>query len=830
MVEFRRHVKRKQRRDARDLCAFFESLDRSSTHTELRQVQSDILRGLSGRLDARDVLLKVSTGAGKTVAALLFLASRMEQLGRPAVYLCPTVQLVDQVCSEAARIGIDAVPYRSGERQPSVKGTSAAAVIVCTYDKLFNARTTFDRSEVMLRPGAVALDDAHTGVDRIRSCFRMRIGREAELERELLDLLDAACSRQYPGAWPGIREGDPLESIEVPYWVWASAIDDVRELVEPHRDEHLEWAHIRDVLRYCRCIVSGEGIEISPIVLPVQNCRAFSEAPHRLFLSATLADDAVLVRDLCCDPEAVENPVVASGDRGLGERMVIPPSLVDTSLNREWVARVCAELSKKVNVVVLSPSAQAARTWVDAGAQHVAQGGVAEAVGVLKASQGNYYVFAQRYDGVDLPDAACRVLVIDGLPIGECISDRHYSSQRGETPYRLIHRVEQGMGRAVRSHVDYAVVLLAGPEIASFTARADVLLAMNVETQAQLRVALELAELAKAEEEASEAVWGLTWQCLNRDEGWKQFYRENVREAAASSSSKWQSVPLTVAAAYRRSFDLATANDARGAAAALEAAIDEHLSDDKASHLQLVANYTHDYDQGKALEIQRSVFDSDRTLLRPPAASARRPSSRGSNTSAQIIRTWFGEFSNPNGALAAIEEFRTRLSFARSPDRIEEALKDLAYLVGAEGSRPEKELGEGPDVLWLWGEESLVIEAKTQNKNSLHKKDAGQLLGSLQWFERTYPSRGEPTPVMVAGVVHADRLSDFPNGVRVLTPECVAELLDKLRSMFEELAHNPLAAATDAAVAGIVSRLRLGVESVVGAHTEQLQGMPRRVR
>ena len=48
-------------------------------------------------------MLKVSTGAGKTAVGLLFLQSHMEEAEEPAVYLCPAVQLVEQVIEEVQR-------------------------------------------------------------------------------------------------------------------------------------------------------------------------------------------------------------------------------------------------------------------------------------------------------------------------------------------------------------------------------------------------------------------------------------------------------------------------------------------------------------------------------------------------------------------------------------------------------------------------------------------------------------------------------------------------------------------------------------------------------
>ena len=773
MVKFRKLVKKARSVDSYDLVALFESRDRHTSHTDLRSAQREALEAITRQLSARDLILKVSTGAGKTTVGLVYLQSHMLRTGEPTVYLCPTRQLVKQVSEEAKRIGLSSVDYRSGEPIPPVDGTLANAIIVCTYDKLFNGHSTFDRQDVQLRPSAMVLDDAHAGLDKIRDKFRLTYPADVPEYEKILRLLDQVCSKQYPGKWSDIQNGDALASIEVPYWTWASLLTEIERIVSnpPNgEDNWFNWPLVRDLLRWCRCVISGDGIEIVPLVLPVEECRAFDACPHRLFMSATLADDAALVRDLGCDPNAVSNPIKAATDKGLGERMVLPPSLIDRSLNREWLAATCKKLSRRVNVVVLAPSERAAATWTEAGAEFVKGDDVAPVVRQLQESTlGNYVVFAQRYDGVVLPDDACRVLVLDGLPSGEGIADTHDSSLTDALRRRLVYRIEQGMGRAVRSHVDYAVIILAGPNLANFIARAHVLAAMNPDTRAQLRLAVELSKLAMEEADPEDAFMSMVQQCLKRDSGWKDYYIENVREIDLPPATAVAHDSLPMATAFRESFLHATGKDPRAAAALLEKAVDSHIIDAvaRAPFLQIAANFTHEFDEGKALEIQRSAYNRDRHLFCPPTVAKR--AQRHSDEDAPVIMVrWFRQFENVNGATAKILDLKARLSYHAAPKIVEQALLELAPLLGANGSRPEDTLGEGPDCLWLWPDKSLVIEAKNENQESLHKRDAEQLLSSLQWFRNSYPTRGEPVPVFIAKKAKADKLSYFPDKTRVL--------------------------------------------------------------
>jgi hypothetical protein len=71
------------------------------------------------------------------------------------------------------------------------------------------------------------------------------------------------------------------------------------------------------------------------------------------------------------------------------------------------------------------------------------------------------------------------------------------------------------MGRAVRSHTDYALVLLAGQDMATYIGRSEVLAAVTQETRAQIDLSVELAELMRsAGGDAKSAFTQVIQQCL----------------------------------------------------------------------------------------------------------------------------------------------------------------------------------------------------------------------------------------------------------------------------------------------------------------------------
>jgi hypothetical protein len=793
MVDFGRLVSKKQSLDARNLIGVFNSLDRQASHTSLRPVQGAIIKEIQERRNDRDLVLKMSTGAGKTGVALLYLKSHMTETKRPGVYLCPTIQLVSQVIDEGFRLGIKASHYASGQQYPGAAAMSGQEVVVCTYNKLFNAKTTFDREDVLLKPVAMVLDDAHAGIEEVRDAFTLSI--DGDLHISLLKVLDAGC-RPYMGAkWANIRDGNAEEVVEVPYWIWKSVIDRVTEALSPRMDEEpfcFMWANLRDHLRWCRCIVSGTSIEIVPTIIPSNANRAYSNAGHRLFMSGTLADDSVLVRELACDPEAAKKPIFSADDKGIGERMVLVPSLVHKDLNRNWVMQICKKLAPRVNVVVLCPSEKAARQWEPAGAKVMLGNDVEPCVKELREGKTKFAAFAQRYDGIDLPDDACRVLVLDGMPLGQGITDKYDSMMQGVPGgirNRLIYRIEQGMGRAVRSNADYAVVILAGSDLANFIGNRDVVDRMNAATRSQVDLAIELANLAaQGVGIPKNAVVDMIVKCLNRDDGWKQLYNDRVRSVAESYSVTVDQKRIDLAASEQQAAQAARENDAGKSIQMMEQAITSFAGDEleKGWLMQEEANYLFEIDPGKALEKQRFAHTKNKATFLPPQGVVVRPRDPGKFESLSVISGWFRSFANPNAAIAELQTLRARLSYEVNPKALEQAVLELARPLGAIGSRPEEETGEGPDDLWLWPETNLVIEVQNDHEGPLPKKDSGQLHDSLQWFKDNYPRR-VPSPVVVAKVTSTERDAHFPANTRVLTPKMMTNLLDNLDTFIGRL-------------------------------------------
>ncbi|HEY4241893.1 MAG TPA: DEAD/DEAH box helicase [Kofleriaceae bacterium] len=824
--------------DPTDLLALFGALDRKASHVTLRRPQEEALAALTSRRATRDLVLKMSTGYGKTSVALIYLYSFMLEEGAPGVFLCPTVQLVNQVLKEAENLGIKAHHYASRQPHPHTECVRGEAVIVCTYDKLFNAKTTFQRQDVDIVPCAIVLDDAHSGIQEVRSAFTLRITQEEQPTAfdELCTAFASVCKEHQPGVWHGISQHDGDAMMEIPFWSWTPLVAQVQPILEArYREEEsdkkskkamlFKWGYLRDHLRWCRCIVSGKAIEIFPDVSPVQLAKPFADASHRLFMSATLSDDSALVRELGCAADAAINPIVPPSDAGVGERMILAPSLISSTLDRDWVMRWCESLAKVYRVVVLTASEKVAREWERVNAEVFIGEDVQDAVDNLKNGTLRFAVFAQRYDGVDLPDDACRVLVLDGAPIGQGLGDdydRPIPGRTGGIHRRQIHRIEQGMGRAVRSQVDYAVIVMTGPDLINFLAKREVTDQMGTTTRAQIKAAEKLTKMARTDARKPETIVHETaMQALTRDRGWRNFYEKNVKKAASAVPDTPDATQVTIASLEQRAQKAAMSRDAPRAAQLIDEAVKMASSEEqKGWLLQRFANYTYDFEPSRALQTQQGAFAKNSRLSIPPHGVAVRkvkPSQAGG-----VVLAWYNTFDHPNGVVAELARVKPSLSFGVKPKILEQGLSELAVFFGATGSRPEQLYRRGPDDLWEWPTIAWVIEAKNDRGGKLPKVDSGQLHDSLEWYKEHFPETPSPVPVVVAKTASAEYDANFPNGTRVMTAEKLLNLLTTVEQFVVALTQREPILWTVAQVDQLLISHKLDLAHMQGAYTQAL--------
>lgn len=753
--------------------------EKASGYGYLRDVQGQILTAWHKRRDERDLVVKVNTGGGKTIDGLVMLQSLLNEGVGPALYVAPSKYLVQQVQDEAQRLSI---PTVDNPDQP--RYLTGEAIAVVTADKLLNGRSVFSdkrtaRAHVPI--GSVVIDDAHAAISITRKDLSIGLPREHPGFDELLTLLKGDLHEQNPNALLDVQEASHAALARVPFWAWRAKVEQARALLHPHREtEELKftWPAVSEVLHLCRVVFTDKAVTITPPCPPIRHVTGFAEAERRLYLTATLADDSVLVTDFSADADSVGKPIapVTAGD--IGERMILAPQEINPALAESDIRAAIADLATEFNVVVIVPSNKATGPWRELGATIASGEQIGAVVTSLKAGYVGLVVLVNRYDGVDLPDDACRVLVLDGLPEAFSGDERLQSqltSRSTGVDDRQVQRIEQGMGRGVRSNEDHCVVILLGPRLGQLVADPRSLARFGPATQAQLELSRTVA--GGLEDQALDKVMDVARQALDRDPDWIKLARLKLSKLPAPTATV-----SPVATSRRQAFEAATDGDFQKAAACLSTAIAAAKTDrEKGWLLEEQAAYIDHADPQRAQQILVKARAKNTAILRPLSGVTYQRLSGSGDQARQAVAHLTDLYDAPAALRLGFEALLDELRF--DPDRtdeFEEALRMLGEHLGLVAQRPERELGAGPDVLWGLGSSGYwVIEAKSGAiAKVIHKRDANQLSGSMNWFRERYDTTARGLPVIVHPARTTARDATAAPGTRVLD----ADGLDRLRS------------------------------------------------
>jgi RAD3-like DEAD/DEAH box helicase len=443
----------------------FTTLSRKPRFRRPTDEQGEVFDSWFSKRLRRDNTLKMSTGSGKTLVGLVLLQSSLNEGVFPAVYVSADNYLVEQVLTEADDLGVvatdnpDDPDFRSGK-----------AVLVVNVWKLINGRSVFGvgTTGVRIPIGALVVDDAHGCLATVADQFSLKLSADHPVYEGLVALFSSELERQSLSSLLDVKAGDPYALMTVPFWAWKDRQKEVVEVVHQHRgDDRLmfTWPLLRDVLELCQCVIGGRGLEIAPRCLPIDMIPAFVRAKRRIYMTATLADDGILVTHFQADVAAVADPIKPRGAGDIGDRMILAPQEINPDITIDELKQLAVITAATRNVVVIVPSSKRAAYWRDVSAQVLDRENIGAGVEKLKGGHVGLTVLVNKYDGVDLPGDACRMLIINGLPEVYGLIERVEMSVLDGTEMQLlrqVQRIEQGMGRGVRSSEDFCVVLLLG--------------------------------------------------------------------------------------------------------------------------------------------------------------------------------------------------------------------------------------------------------------------------------------------------------------------------------------------------------------------------------
>lgn len=798
----------------------FTTLQRSSKFRRPSDEQGEVLDAWFRVRNQRDTTIKMNTGSGKTLVGLLALQSSLQEKLGPAVYMAADNYLAEQVLAEAKDLGISAT---QDEGAPTF--LRGEAVLVVNPQKLFNGKSVFGlgTSAGKIAIGSIAIDDAHACIAKIRDQFTLTISNDGPVYGELMTLFREDLKEQSVGELFDLEAEDPQVVLEVPFWAWQNKQEDVLPILHPLRDaeDHkFKWALIRDVLPHCRCVFGARQVAIAPRCLPVDVIPSFAKAKRRIYMTATLADDGVLVSDLAADAKTVSAPIKPAGAGDMGDRMILAPQEINPQTTLEEIQALVAEVAQQYNVVVIVPSHKRAEDWSDLSEMVLTRENLSEGVQRLREGHVGLVTMVNRYDGVDLPDDACRLLVIHDLPQDSGVLERRENAVLDGSALlqrRQIQRIEQGMGRGVRSSDDYCVVLLIGGRLTSAIHGGDALDMMSPATRAQIELGQQVTKqlVGKSVMELRPVIT----LCLTQDAQWREASKRRLAQAPGSGAGY---IDPTVVR-RRRAFDAAVAGAYADAVNEIKAAADQEEDRVvKGYLLQQVAEYQNHNNPAQAQLTLAAAVKMNRAVVRPLQGIEYRKLSQNGEQAQQVASYLQERFLEAADLLIWKNGLLEDLVWGNEyTARFEAAMQDVGYLLGFGSQRPEKDVKKGPDNLWATGgTKYLVIECKTGSKSDeIAKSDVDQLAGSMNWFAKNYGKDCSAIPIMVHPRVRLDRTASAPAGMRIMNEEKLQSLKDALSTFVAMLADGQLTGVQ--AIANALSHCKLAKELFVGAYTLQ---------
>jgi Rad3-related DNA helicase len=200
-------------------------------------------------------------------------------------------------------------------------------------------------------------------------------------------------------------------------------------------------------------------------------------------------------------------PVPAGWDKqGIGRRFFLfPKRSLDEGETQQFAMESIKLAGRALYLVPDDRLAEKARAAVAnaVGCQIFDAAQIEESKAPFVQSNNAVAVIANRYDGIDLVDNECRLLLADGLPGGANLQERFFVlrvTAQLLLDDRILTRLVQGFGRCTRSPNDYAAVVVLGESLSSYLFKKDRREFFHPEIQAELEFGLEQSKSASVNE------------------------------------------------------------------------------------------------------------------------------------------------------------------------------------------------------------------------------------------------------------------------------------------------------------------------------------------
>ncbi len=834
MVDFKKKLGKRKIEKKINPIEIYDSLDRRSETGPLRPSQDYILKEwYNKRADDKDLIVKLHTGEGKTLIGLLILQSQLNKAKLPSLYICPNKYLAQQVILEARKFGIGYCQINEDNTLPN-EFLDGEKILITYVQKVFNGKTIFGLDNKSILVDSVIIDDSHACIDSIKDAFTISFDKEHKFYQFILEIFEEDIKSQGAGSFLEIKGGDYDTFLPVPYWSLLEKRDLILQEISKYREEIIfNWPFIKNNMNNFQIFISGNKIELSPYSIPIHHFGTFDKASHRILMSATTQNDSFFIKGLSFSKNSVKTPLTNPSQKWSGEKMILIPSLIDDSLNRNDIVNIFAKENDKLRfgIVFLVNSFKKAQLHKAIGSIVADSSSIYHLVTQLKKGYyKNPVVFVNRYDGIDLPDESCRILIFDSLPYFDSLSDKYEEACRLKSDIintKIAQKIEQGIGRSVRGEKDYSAIILIGNDLVRFIKSSKTNKYFSNQTQKQVEIGLEIAKMAQEDIESGtspeEALKSLLTQLLKRDDGWKEYYVKEMSNAQAYNPEENLYDILEVEHEAEKYYYL---GNYEKACELMQQLIDDKIksNDEKGWYLQQLARYKYRLSKVDHNAIQKSAFEKNRQLLKPKDGITYKRLQFINENRIRRIKNWINQFPTYEDLIVNIDGVLDDLSFGTESERFEKALYEVGLMLGFLSERPDKEFKKGPDNLWCGIDNHyFVFECKSEindKRQEINKHEAGQMNSHCGWFEEEY---GKDVNVTYVLVIHTKTLSssaNFTHPVRILRKGKLRNLRNNIKGFFKELKNYKINDISDEKLQEFINIHKLDMESLKNDYYE----------
>lgn len=821
MIDFTKKFPSLNRSKQTNPVLLYEDLDRKATAGPLRPVQNGVLTDWYKRcFENKDVIVKLHTGEGKTLIGLLILQSRLNAGKGPALYVCPTKQLAAQTANDAIKFGVPYILDQGGTDIP--EDVLESKRIWITYvQRVFNGRTKLGLDNAGQTIGTMVIDDSHACIESIRSATSIRIPRSRELFRQLLAMFESSLRQQGEGTFLNIKNDDySSEVMSIPYWDWINRTTEISQLFYDYtEDECVRFVYplIKDILKDCTAYVTSQGVEIVPDYSLIYRFQFFVNCQQRIFMSATTQDDSFFIKGFGLNRNAIENPLINTSKRWSGEKMILFPTRVDESVTHECMRKYLCHLGATgaMKCVALVPSLRLGDLYTKLDYPVVmasSSENMDRELNYLRMGESvepHAVVFPNRYDGIDLADDQCRVLMMDGKPIFGNLSDRYEQACRQDSDIvatKVAQKIEQGLGRSVRGEKDYSVILMIGEDLVRFVKSSQNQKFFSAQTRQQIQIAETLLEtiINESKDKGIKAIHDVLKQCLSRDEGWKLYYHQCMDETEENAEEHPYISVIEMEAVAEGLMRKGNYEEAYAKYQQI-ANIYGDKAQEKGWYLQMAAKCKYHFDKIGGEKLQEIAHNYNLYLLKPNNLHYS-PIPLVNKNAAEIALAYIQKHSKREDLSLHIDEVLSHLAFGMPSNKFEAAMMEIGSLLGYSSQRPDQEFKVGPDNLWMEpiNRQFFAIECKNEvltSRDAINKDEVGQMNNHIAWFEKAYPRERLVSYIHVHVTNKLSNQANYTKDVRIMTPEKLSIFKENIRKYIKELFNYNIATIDEGLVA-----------------------------